>query len=119
MKNLFNLIKLSLNGNSNNTSSVRLQSYLIILPILLAVLIFLTIEVWSFGHSIHTGGDYHISNEIIIIFGMLLAHHLSILFSRNKSTSITDISNSINEIKEESKEIVENKEVPKDDITNI
>jgi hypothetical protein len=51
-------------------------------------------------HSIQTlpNTPYHLSNEIIIIFGMLLAHHLSILFSRNKPTSITDVKSSITTI---------------------
>jgi uncharacterized membrane protein YwaF len=100
MKNLFNLIKLSLNGQNHDVSAARLQSYLIILPILLLVITFLLIEIWSFMHSIQTlpNTPYHLSNEIIIIFGMLLAHHLSILFSRNKPTSITDVKSSITTI---------------------
>ena len=123
MKKLFNLIKLSLNGDSNEVSTARLQSYLIILPILVFLLVFLIIEVWSFGHSINTGKDYHISNEIILIFGMLLAHHLSILFSRSKPTSIADIKGTIKESTESTNttttESVTKTEVAKDDVTNI
>lgn len=93
MKRLLDLIKTSLNGNSNDVSTARLQSYLIVLPILLMIIAFLFIEIWSFGHSIKTGKEYHLSNEIIIIFGMNLSHHLAILFSRNKSQSVKELNN--------------------------
>jgi hypothetical protein len=36
-----------------------------------------------------------LSNEIIVVFGMLLAHHLSILFQRSKPKTISEINNDI------------------------
>ena len=81
----------SLNGDTNNPSSIRIQSYLIIFPILLMIVIFLFIELYSFFHAIHHGLHYELSNEIIIVFGMCLSHHLAILFQRNKIQSISEI----------------------------
>jgi len=75
----------------NLHSSTRLQSYIILTPILLMTLIFIGFEITTFGVCIYSGTIYKISTEIIVIFGMLLSHHLAILFSRKKSQSIQDI----------------------------
>ena len=45
MVNLFNLIKESLNGNDNTKSSTRLQSYLVLVPVILTSFIFVIIEI--------------------------------------------------------------------------
>jgi len=96
MKSLINrmLLKIaqSIDGNNNATSSVRLQSYIILFPIVFTILIFLAIEIWAFIHAIKTDKEYKLSSEIIIVFGMTLSHHLAILFSRTKSQSIAEIS---------------------------
>ena len=34
---------------------------------------------------------YHISGEILVVFGMLLSHHLALIFTRNKSQGINEI----------------------------
>lgn len=91
MKKFFEIIRQSLNGNTNDPSTVRIQSYLILLPILLTMLVFLVIEVWSFIHAIKLGTAYRLSNEIIVVFGMVLSHHLAVLFQRNKSQGIGEI----------------------------
>lgn len=88
----------SLDGSNNTVSSVRIQSYLMMFPILAMVFVFLVIEIWAFAHTIHNGKDYKLSNEIILVFGMMLAHHLSILFSRAKSPSIGDITKDIDNL---------------------
>lgn len=88
----------SLDGTSNKVSSVRLQSYIILFPILLMVLVFLIIEIWSFIHAIKTASEYKMSSEIIIVFGMTLSHHITILFSRSKVTTVSDVKKSIAEI---------------------
>lgn len=75
----------------NPTSSVRVQSYIILLPILVMVVVFLVIEMWSFVHAIKNGLPYRLSNEIIVVFGMILSHHVGLLFSRSKSQSIAEI----------------------------
>lgn len=79
----------------NPISSTRVQSYIILFPILIMILVFLVIEMWSFIHAIKNGLPYRLSNEIIVVFGMMLGHHLSILFSRSKSPSIADITGAI------------------------
>lgn len=96
---VFSKITLSVT-TGNNHSSVRIQSYIVLLPILFMTLIFVIIEVWSFIHSISCGSTYHISNEIIAVFAMLLSHHLAIVFSRKKSQGIDELKGSSNIIDE-------------------
>jgi hypothetical protein len=79
----------SIQGNA--TSTPRVQSYIILVPILLMSTIFMGFEVSHLIYCLYTAKDYAISAEIIIIFGMLLSHHLALIFSRGKSQSITDI----------------------------
>jgi uncharacterized oligopeptide transporter (OPT) family protein len=81
----------SVDTQGNAISSVRLQSYIILFPILMMVLVFLIIEIWSFAHAIQHGDEYKLSSEIIIVFGMMLSHHLAILFSRSKSQTIGEL----------------------------
>lgn len=78
-----------ISGNPN--SSARIQSYLVLAPILLMVLVVVGIEITSFGIAMYAAKTYVMSNEFIIVFGMTLSHHLAILFSRSKSQSITEI----------------------------
>lgn len=95
MKTIINKILMkiaeSVDTQGNTISSVRLQSYIILFPILMMVLVFLIIEIWSFAHAIQHGDEYKLSSEIIIVFGMMLSHHLAILFSRSKSQSIGEL----------------------------
>ena len=95
MKTIINKILMkiaeSVDTQGNTISSVRLQSYIILFPILLMVLVFLIIEIWSFIHAIKHGTEYKLSSEIIIVFGMMLSHHLAILFSRSKSQSVAEL----------------------------
>lgn len=98
----------------NPTSSTRVQSYIILFPILLSVMVFLIIEMWSFIHAIKCGTAYHLSNEIIIIFGMILAHHITIIYGRTKSNETNDTnslidSNQINNTDIEVKPVIEKK----------
>lgn len=81
----------SVNGNTP-VSSVRVQSYIMMLPILLMVAVFVIIELAAFIHSVRKDNEYHISNEIIVIFAMNLSHHLAILFSRSKSQGLAELS---------------------------
>lgn len=91
---LLQFIKKSLNGYSEEFSSTRLQSYIILFPILAMILVVISIEIFSFGHAIWFDKPYVLSNEFIITFGMILSHHLAILFSRKKSQSIDEIKGS-------------------------
>lgn len=101
--NLINKIlsKISLSVLATNKNSTpRIQSYIILIPILIMSLVFLFIEVWDFAYIMYAGdGNYKISTEIIVIFGMLLSHHLALIFSRKNSQSISEITgiNNVNE----------------------
>lgn len=99
---LHNIMKDSLNPKSP-TSSTRYQSYLILLPILLMIFVTTGIELTSFIIAMYHAKAYVLSNEFIIVFGMVLAHHLSILFSRTKNPSISEVNQSITDIKGEEK----------------
>lgn len=127
-KNLQKLILPSLNGDTNEVSVVRLQSYFILLPILIMVGTFLGIEIQSFAYAIYHAKTYVLSNEIIIVFGMLLSHHLALLFSRNKIKTISEINESINNDKEslnknkdknKPENVIINQQPKSDDINNI
>jgi len=94
MKQFFTKIlsKISFSVLENDPHSThRIQSYIVLIPILCMCTIFSAIEIWAFLHTINCGEDYHISNEIILIFGMILSHHLAVLFSRKKSQSIDSL----------------------------
>lgn len=78
---LLKLLRLSVEEN-NLVSSARMQSYLVLAGILTAAFTSCTIEVVNAFRSWTTHEVYKISNEFIVIFGMLLSHHLGILFSR-------------------------------------
>lgn len=128
------LLKIASSVNSNTpVSSVRVQSYIMMLPILLMVAVFVIIELAAFIHSVRKDNEYHISNEIIVIFAMNLSHHLAILFSRSKSqglaelsgtatseTTTTETTNTEIVTKEKTKELTKEpvKEEPKEDIPN-
>ncbi len=104
---ILNKISLSVLSDNKNSSS-RIQSYILLAPILAMTLIFIIIEVWQFIHCINIGKDYYISSEIIIIFGMILSHHLALVFSRKNSQSIKEIKGA-EETKEEPAELEEGK----------
>lgn len=73
----------------NLVSSTRIQSFIILVPILIMCFIFICIEIAYFLFSIRNGTEYHISTEIIVIFGMILSHHLAIMFQRKTIPPIT------------------------------
>ena len=93
---MFQLIKSAFNSinrlivksvSSDEVSATRISSYLILAPIQLMIIVIILIELFEFFHSVYTGKNYVLSNEFIITFGMVLSHHLAILFSRSKSQS--------------------------------
>lgn len=89
----------SIQGNA--TSTPRVQSYIILVPILMMSMIFMGFEVSHLIYCLYTTKDYAISAEIIVIFGMLLSHHLALIFSRGKSQSISEVKGSEEPKKEE------------------
>lgn len=90
-KVLFDKINLSILSN-NNTSSSRLQGYLVLVPILVMCYTFLGIEITSFIIAMVHGKTYVLSSEIVIVFGMMLSHHLALVFSKRKSAKNVDAS---------------------------
>lgn len=79
---------------TDEVSATRISSYLILAPIQIMIFVVVIIEMFEFVHSVYTGHDYVLSNEFIITFGMVLSHHLAILFSRSKSQSRDELKGS-------------------------
>lgn len=79
----------SIQGNKNSTP--RVQSFLLLLPILFMAFSYIAFEYFRFIISIKNGVHFNISAESIIIYGMLLSHHLALVFSRKTSQSIEEI----------------------------
>ena len=73
MKKFFQLIRKSIMSPDGKESSTRIASYIILVCVIIFSLSFVTIEILN---SLKTG---KISNEGIIIFGMLLGHQLTLL----------------------------------------
>lgn len=88
---LFNAIGRSLDGTSEKTSSVRIQAYVLLIPVLLASLVFVSIEAVNAIIAWNNQIAYVPSNESIIIFGMILSHHISVLFTRTKLKNFYEV----------------------------
>lgn len=90
-KNLFNFSftkkvwnKIGLSVSSDKTSSIRIQAFILLMPVVLASLVFISIELINAIIAWKTNVSYVPSNESIILYGMILSHHISVLFSRSK-----------------------------------
>ena len=81
---ILKFVKMSLTSD-NSVSSTRIQSYFLLILIILLTLGAFIIEGCSFYHSLHSGVPYVISNQYMTIFISLLALHLSVLFQRTKT----------------------------------
>jgi len=79
MKKLFNLIRNSIKTKTGKDSSTRILAYLLAIVIGLFCLVFIGIEIAAAIISLKSTGTYVLSNEIIIIFGSILAHQLTLL----------------------------------------
>jgi uncharacterized membrane protein YidH (DUF202 family) len=69
-----NIVKKSILSPNGKESSTRIATYIILLLVVIFSILFFLIELY---HAYKNGGI--ISNEIIIVFGMLLTHHLTLL----------------------------------------
>ena len=69
MKNFFNIFKKSIFSPNGKESSTRISSYIILLIIVIFSFSFISLE-WM---------NINISNESIVIFGMILTHHITLL----------------------------------------
>jgi hypothetical protein len=103
------LIGKSLVDHLGKTSSARISSYFILAQILLTSLVLLVIDIinafikWSIGET------FSISTEHIIVFGMILTHHLFLLGVK-KSTEETPFP-SLDNKKSEKQQIVYEEDV--------
>lgn len=94
MKTLLQKIlhKISLSTHQGKkVSTSRVQSFIILIPILVFSFSYLIFGYISFIFSLYKGIPFVISTESIVIFGMLLSHHLALVFSRRSSQSIEEI----------------------------
>ncbi len=82
---LTSIILSTLNGNDNKKSSTRFQSYIVLIPVILTAFVFIFIEIINAIITWKTGAKYIPTNEILVAYGMILTHHISVLFSRQKS----------------------------------
>ena len=70
--NFENILKKSILDSDGKISSTRISAYIILLIIILFSISFLIV----FTYILYTKG---INNDMIIVFGMLLTHHLTLL----------------------------------------
>lgn len=74
MKKLLDLIR-----NSTKESSTRILAYTFSFIICVFLFIFLGIEISNAIYSLKNQEIYHLTNEILIVFGSILAHKLTLL----------------------------------------
>lgn len=78
-KRITDSIGKSITGKEGKTSSTRISSYFILGSIILISLLFVAIEIVNAIMMWKTGVPYAIPGEHLAIFGMILAHHLTLL----------------------------------------
>jgi hypothetical protein len=104
MKKIFTLIGKSIHGKKDGkVSSTRMASYFILGAILLAAVVFVGIDIANACVAIYNKGFYEIPMNHIVIYGMTLAHHLTLLgINKNHETkveqAIQDKMKSLNEL---------------------
>lgn len=89
MTSLMDYIKKSVLDKKGKVSSSRLSSYAILISILLSAVVFIGIELINAIILWKSGAPYVIPSEHIVIFGMVLAHHLTLLgINKNAETKV-------------------------------
>ena len=101
---ILSTLKISTKSPWGGISSSRVSSFFLLSVIMLSVLVFLGIEISVAVSSLIHTGTYVISNESIIIFTLLLSHHLSLL-GISKSNETKQLNN-------ESKGVAKTPDVP-------
>jgi hypothetical protein len=115
---IFRLIKeSSYDKKGGKISSGRLSSYFVLAVIIGAALTFIGIDVANAIVAITNKGFYEIPTNHIILYGMTLAHHLTLLgINKNSETkieqAIQDKMKSVNKLKNETSEF----EYPEEDV---
>lgn len=84
---LADYIKKSCFDHTNKLSSNRIQSYIILTLIYLMAIVYLGVDI---GNAINLWFEkdamiYEIPNQHVVIYGMILAHHFSVLFRKDKN----------------------------------
>lgn len=114
--NFFKYIAKSVTANSE-VSSVRIQTYLLLITILLMSITFIVIEIAHFIVSYQKDLVYNISSEIIIILGMLLSHHLGLALTRKNANVINPTDFLV--AKENNKNIKKKSDIPTPDTSDL
>lgn len=83
-KKLLSMIKQSSYDKLGKVSSARLSSYIVLASIILNCLIFMGIEVTNAIIVWRNNLTYTIPSEHIIIFSLVLTHHIALLFYKSK-----------------------------------
>ena len=108
MKKFLSLIRSSISSPDGKESSTRLIAYIITFLIVLFCLTFLGIEIYA---AIIATGKFLISNEIIIIFGSLLTHQLTLLGINKYHESKQVKTENIKQVEKPVEEPVEDSEI--------
>ena len=91
--------------NGGKISSGRLSSYFILAAIIASSTVFTCIDIVNSIVAISTKGFYEIPGNHVVIYGMILAHHLTLLgINKNSEVKIEEIIRKKIESKEEKKE---------------
>jgi hypothetical protein len=86
--------------SDSKISSTRIQTYIMMISVILSTAAFLAIEIANAVVAWFNNKPYVISSESIIIFGMILSHHLGMMFSKPKSYNPDDFNTQVDKIEE-------------------
>ncbi len=110
MKNIFNTFwkyigKSVMNNVGTKVSTTRIQSYFILGSILTATAVYLGIDIVNGIFAWIKGGSYVIPSEHVVLFGMVLTHHLWLLGINKRAerkTAEAEVNASLHSVKTES-----------------
>jgi hypothetical protein len=101
LKNFWEYIEKSIiSGVSKKVSTTRISSYLILGSILTTTFIYLIIDIVNAIIKWSKGEIFIISSESLVLFGMVLAHHLALL-GINKNAETKQHTDTVNASKEQ------------------
>jgi hypothetical protein len=86
--------------SDSKISSTRIQTYIMLISVILSTAAFLAIEIANAVVAWFNNKPYVVSSESIIIFGMILSHHLGMMFSKPKSYNPDDFNTQVDKIEE-------------------
>jgi hypothetical protein len=105
LNDLMEAIKRSSKDHLGKESSARISSYFVLAFIILNSLAFMVIEIVNAAVKWNAGETYTIPTEHIWIFGLILSHHLGLLFYKSREykgknefvnqSNLEDIQNSV------------------------